>query len=966
MIRFAFNPSSSAKERLESLKKSGNTYAFSALFKPKSIRKSKDKLHKEFIFENEILELFEVIDGSKEDEGLLGFLNYEKIKDGNMCRHIVCVLPYCASCDALEELLLLNSDKFRNLNQYSIINISGIDKPNEYKNIKAIKDKIKKCEDENKKTITLTVNRMLTGSTVEQWDTMIFFKDTASPQEYDQAIFRLQNQYIKSFVNEENEEIKYNMKPQTLLVDFDPNRMFYMQEQKALIYNANTDVAGNKRLQERIEKELHISPIITANKNKLVEVTPTDILNFISEYSNSRGVFDEAKDIPVDLSLFNVDDIKKEIERQAEFGSKNGLEIKAHEGEETDLNTENDNNNSNEDTENSENTELKKTTDIKEDNSLIELENKFRTYYSRILFYSFLTKSKVNSLDEIIISFENTDNLRILKNLNLNKNILSLIRQYMNTFILSQLDYKIQNINNLANDEHLAPIQRALTAINKFGKLSVSEITTPEKICSEMIELLPNDCFKNLELENHVIMDIASKAGEYAIAICRKINDLGIELSKVKKSILSIPTSTIAYEFTRKIYEVLGLDIECIASKFTSYDLLSIKKIDVNGKLTDNIDYERIKCVLSQKKIFSEIELDDVINENEVEKMKFDAIVGNPPYQENIGSTLNKSLSKQLYPIFMMSAIKMNPKYLSLITPSRWFTGNAQDRSFVLLREFLKKNNHFSHITNYLNSNDVFVDVSIPGGVNMFLYEEGYIGEIIFEEKIKNESSIVKRPLFEEGLEIVIPMNKMITILHKVIGLNFKSMSEIVTGRNPFGVPATDAELNKISAEESSEYYDTHILCAYEQVKYIPNSCIRRNRELLNKWKVFTSKMNGGAGTLLDGKKVSILGKTFIAEPNMSCSNTLLAVGGFENEIEAVNLNKYMNCKFFRFMLGIKKIAQVLTSNVYSFVPQQNFKNNSDIDWNKSIEEIDKQLYIKYKLNEQEILYIEENIKAVN
>lgn len=367
-----------------------------------------------------------------------------------------------------------------------------------------------------------------------------------------------------------------------------------------------------------------------------------------------------------------------------------------------------------------------------------------------------------------------------------------------------------------------------------------------------------------------------------------------------------------------------------------------------------------------QQKIFSEIELDDVINENEVEKMKFDAIVGNPPYQENIGSTLNKSLSKQLYPIFMMSAIKMNPKYLSLITPSRWFTGNAQDRSFVLLREFLKKNNHFSHITNYLNSNDVFVDVSISGGVNMFLYEEGYIGEIIFEEKIKNESSIVKRPLFEEGLEIVIPMNKMITILHKVIGLNFKSMSEIVTGRNPFGVPATDAELNKISAEESSEYYDTHILCAYEQVKYIPNSCIRRNRELLNKWKVFTSKMNGGAGTLLDGKKVSILGKTFIAEPNMSCSNTLLAVGGFENEIEAVNLNKYMNCKFFRFMLGIKKIAQVLTSNVYSFVPQQNFKNNSDIDWNKSIEEIDKQLYIKYKLNEQEILYIEENIKAVN
>ena len=95
-----------------------------------------------------------------------------------------------------------------------------------YKTTRSIKSIISKCENEDKKTITFTVNRMLTGTTVPEWDTMFYFKDTASTQEYDQSIFRLQNQYIKSYIDDDGEAIKYNMKPQTLLVDFDPNRLF--------------------------------------------------------------------------------------------------------------------------------------------------------------------------------------------------------------------------------------------------------------------------------------------------------------------------------------------------------------------------------------------------------------------------------------------------------------------------------------------------------------------------------------------------------------------------------------------------------------------------------------------------------------------------------------------------------------------------------------------------------------------
>ena len=291
MIRFAFNPNESSRKLLEQLRKDGVTYAFSELFRPQSITKDRAGKYKKFIHEKEILDLMQIIDGSKQEDDLLGFLDYEKIKDGQMCRHIVCVLPFRASCDAMVALIKGNKRKFQNLNKYELINIAGLE--DEYANAQAVISKIKEYEEVGKKTLTLTVNKMLTGSTVEQWDTMLYLKDTASPQEYDQAIFRIQNQYIKTYKDEENNEVKYNMKPQTLLVDFDPNRMFRLQELKSQFYNVNVDKNGNQKLEQRIREELQISPIIVLNNNKIKEVTPANILDAVREYSKSKSVLEE-------------------------------------------------------------------------------------------------------------------------------------------------------------------------------------------------------------------------------------------------------------------------------------------------------------------------------------------------------------------------------------------------------------------------------------------------------------------------------------------------------------------------------------------------------------------------------------------------------------------------------------------------------------------------------------------------
>ena len=111
---------------------------------------------------------------------------------------MVFVLPYRASCDAMESLLETYKDKFNHFGDYAIINIAGLESERLYPTTESVKSKIEQCEKEDTKTITLTVNRMLTGSTVKEWDTMLYLKDSASPQEYDQAVFRLQNQYVRT------------------------------------------------------------------------------------------------------------------------------------------------------------------------------------------------------------------------------------------------------------------------------------------------------------------------------------------------------------------------------------------------------------------------------------------------------------------------------------------------------------------------------------------------------------------------------------------------------------------------------------------------------------------------------------------------------------------------------------------------------------------------------------------------
>jgi hypothetical protein len=915
MIRFAFNPNKASRLKMQEIKRNGISYAFSELFKPQSIVKDKKtNLHKKFKYENEIIDLLKVIDGSKEDDELLSFLDYDKIKDGQMCRHIVCVLPYRASCDALEELI--NSNKFKNLNNYKIINISGVENSKIFKDTQSVQTKIKQCEDKNKKTITLTVNKMLTGSTVPQWDTMLYFKDTSSPQEYDQAIFRLQNQYVKTYNEPNGDVIKYNMKPQTLLVDFNPNRMFVIQEQKAQIYNVNTDLNGNNKLEERIKKELEISPIIVINQNKIVQIEPSDILNSVREYSSSRSVLDEATSIAIDYSLLDIEEIKAVIQKQGKIGSKQGLEIEAtdDEGEDLEINDIGNEGNSSNDTNESNGNS---SDDIVED-----YKGQFAMYYARILFFAFLTNDQVKSLEDIINSIDkNDDNMRIISNINLDIKILKLFQENINPFILRELDYKIQNINSLANDTTITPVQRASNALKKFGRLSESEIVTPQNVADMIIYILPDDAITI----STKTLDIASKQGEFVYAVYRKFG------KDIASKFYSIPTSKIAYEFTRKVYTLLELNVNNIEQNYTSYDIINNdkKEIKINGEI-----------------------------------MKFNAIIGNPPYQQSDGGA--QASAKPIYHKFIQKAKQLNPTYISMIMPTRWYAGGKGLDEF---RDQMLNDIHISQLHDFLKPDILFPDINLRGGICYFLMDSKYnnskdLTEVYtYNDTLKPKTSI--RSLKTKDSDIFIRHNIAVNILEKIkSNKKFESFENYISARKPFGLEGNIVKNNKLFKKTKNGLKEA-LLCygKNQQTGYINKKVITKNIDWIDKYKVYTPRANN-IGTELNDDNLN----TFIGKPNTICTESYIVVGvnlGLD-EVSSSNLCKYFTTKFARFMHSIGKASQDATSKTYKFIPLQNFDSDSDIDWSKSIQDIDKQLYEKYKLYKKEIEFIEDMIKPMN
>ena len=918
MIRFAFDLNESAATKLSEFKSNGYAYDLNELFSPKATSKS-DKNHNQFKHKNEVLDLLRAIDGSKNDRNVFSFLDYDKIKKGCMCRHIVMVLPYCASCDAMEELL--NTENFNNLNDYKIINIAGFDADNALRKsdyASHVKSKIEAAELQGKKTLSLTVGKMLTGCTVKEWDTMIFLRNTSSPQDYDQAVFRLQSQYVQTIKNNANGKIiKRDMKPQTLLVDFDPVRMYTLQHKKALIANINNAKRGNDVLTDKLKRELEIAPIICMNHSKLQKVVANDIVDSIRKYNASKSMMDETFDIEVDQRIFEDETIKAIISKQPEITAKGiHFESSPHSSEDGQKTGIDDvympeNPSAMQENENSEN-ESKKSQQ-NENNENKKLASKLQGYYFKLLLFAFLSEREEKTVNDIISHIENdADGKRIGKHLSINVSELKLVREGINPAILSCLENKIQNINQLGKE--IAP-EKIGIALKKMSRLSDSEVVTPDIVAKKLVDNLPDDISADSK-----ILDIASKTGEFANALLQKYG------KKIKNSVYSIPTSSVTYECTRKIYRLLGMPVEHIYSDFTSYDVIDKTKGE-----------HLIK---------------------ELEDMKFDTVVGNPPYQEE---NANNGRKQPVYNLFMDASFKLS-KIVSLITPGR-FLFNAGETPKDWNNKLLN-DKHFSVLNYWSKSSDIFPTVEIKGGVAVTLRNQNKIFEKISIFTVYNELNKILQKVNQlenvnMRMDSIVSSQGVCRFTSELFsnypqieklageGTGDKILSKVVEAGTIVFLPEKFSDSIQIIAKGKTERI----------IRFIHKKYIQENA-FIDSYKVLVPESNGNGA-------FEVFSSPEISKPQEAFSDTFLAIGAFSTQEEAEACLKYIKTKFARIMLGVLKVTQHNPKSTWKYVPLQDFTPNSDINWNKPIADIDRQLYKKYNLSEEEIAFIESKVKAM-
>jgi site-specific DNA-methyltransferase (adenine-specific) len=485
-----------------------------------------------------------------------------------------------------------------------------------------------------------------------------------------------------------------------------------------------------------------------------------------------------------------------------------------------------------------------------------------------------------------------------------------------------------------------------------LANLSNDEVFTPPNLVNDILDLLPRELWSDYKAK---FLDPVSKSGVF-------LREMAKRLMKGLEAQIPDKQERINHIFTQQLYGIAITELTSLLSRRSVY----CSKI-ANGKYSicetfateqGNILYERLQhtwhngkctfCGASQEVYDREDVLETYayhfIHTDQPEKifnMKFDVIVGNPPYQLSDGGFGTSATA--IYHKFVEQAKKLNPKYLSMIIPARWYSGGKGMDNF---RDEMLKDNRIRQIVDYPEAIDCFPGVQIKGGVCYFLWDRENRGLCkVFTSRKGEIVSEMTRPLLEEDCETFIRYNEAISILKKVQKLKEISLKEKISVRKPFGLETT-------YKGEPKTFDNAITLYQNGGVGFIKQAEIKTNYEIIKFYKTLIPPLGSGSDTFPH----TILGKPFVVEPNSACTETYLVASVFKNRKEAENLAQYLTTKFLRFLVLLNKPTQHATSKVYAFVPIQDFSES----WT------DEKLYKKYNLTAEEISFIESMIRPMD
>lgn len=486
-----------------------------------------------------------------------------------------------------------------------------------------------------------------------------------------------------------------------------------------------------------------------------------------------------------------------------------------------------------------------------------------------------------------------------------------------------------------------------------IANLSNDEVFTPPEIANALLDTLPQDIFSDPTIS---FLDPACKSGVILREAAKRfIKGLEKEIPDLQERVNHIYRNQL---FGIGITELTSLlsrrSLYC--SKYPNSEFSVCKFNTVEG----NIRFRRIshqwkgnKCALcgAKKEIYDrgdsfENHAYEFIHNEAPEiifNRKFDVIVSNPPYGLSDGGGGSGKSTTPIYHRFVIQAIKMNPQYIAMIIPSRWFSGGKGLDEF---REQMLNDSRITSIVDYADSKDCFSSgVDIPGGICYFQWNRNHNGPCKITNILKQgEKNIATRPLNE--FTTFIRLNKAVEIVKKVLSKDEVLMNEIVLSRKPFGI-SSDVPFDR---DGDVLYRNSKGMGAIDHEK------ITTGIELVGKWKTIISKVTTEhAGVPDKSGRMRVLAAVETLEPNAVCSESYLVTGSFDTEEQANNMADYLKTKFVRFLLMQMLASMNMSRNTFSFVPMQDF----NLSWS------DDDLYQKYNLSKDEIQLIETTMKPM-